>query len=184
MDERYRRALGAALAEITSDPEVIGVLFTGSVQQGRPQATSDLDFYVVTHKDHYWRDTRIYLGVKAELFINNVASMRWRITRPEEIAAAAGFATGEILLDRTGEVAELQALARQRWGAGPPALIDEQTALWRYALNDMVEDLHDVADAPVASQVQVYEIVDHVLAPFGGLLQFWESKKVTYPGGQ
>lgn len=237
MDERYRRALSAAMAEIAGDPEVVGVVFTGSVQQGRPQATSDLDLYVVTHKDHYWRATRIYEGVEAELFINNVASMRWRITRPDEIAATAGFATGEILLDRSGEVTELQALARQRWEAGPPALTDEQITLWRYTLNDLVEDLHDVADDPAACRVQgaaivakameafcklnrhwgdkpkrqvryiadrdpilgemlqgyysngmqpqqAFAIVDYVLAPVGGRLLVWESKKVTYPGGQ
>lgn len=77
MDDRYRKALNAALADVTADPEVIGVLFTGSVQQGRPQATS---------------------------------------------------------------------------GGLDPA--------------------------------QAVQIVEHVLAPVGGRLQLWESKKVTYLGGQ
>jgi enoyl-CoA hydratase/carnithine racemase len=34
MDNRYQKALEAALADLTADPAVVGVLLTGSVQQG------------------------------------------------------------------------------------------------------------------------------------------------------
>lgn len=236
MDRRYEAALQAALADLTADPEVVGILFTGSVQQGRPEHTSDLDLYVITHKPYYWRATRLYEGVETELFFNNVASMRWRITRPNEIAAMAGFATGEILLDRTGETAELQAVARARWEAGSPAPTEDEITMYRYGLHDRYDDLQDVAHDPVASKVaagalvqlameaycklnrhwgtkpkrlvayvkerdpllgvmlddyyargmhpkHAFEIVDYVLAPFGGRLQVWESKQVNYPGG-
>ena len=176
MDERYRKALDAAMADIATDSAVVGVLFTGSVQQGRPQATSDLDLYVVTHQEHYWRATRVYEGVEAELFINNVASMRWRITCPEEIHAAAGFATGEILLDRTGEVAQLQALARQRWEAGPPALTSEQIDLLRYSLNDLTEDLCDVEQDPAASRLQGATVVAKAMEAYCKLNRFWGDK--------
>lgn len=164
------------MAEITADPEVVGVVFTGSIQQGRPSRTSDLDLYVVTHKDHYWRATRIYEGVTAELFINNVASMRWRITRPDEVAATAGFATGEIVLDRTGEVAELQVLAIQRWEAGPAALSAEQVSLIRYTLNDLAEDLEDVAHDPVAAKLAGSGLVTKALELWCKLNRHWGDK--------
>ncbi|MFZ5816217.1 MAG: hypothetical protein ACOY93_13115 [Bacillota bacterium] len=166
MDDRYRRALDAAVAELMADPEVVGILFTGSVQQGHPDPTSDLDLYVVTHKRLTWRETRRCAGVTTELFINNVASMRWRITRPDEIAAAAGFATGVVLLDRTGEVAELQALARRRWEAPPPALTPEQVDLLRYALTDLAEDLEDVAHDPVNSRVVGAALIQQAMEAF------------------
>lgn len=164
------------MADITADPEVVGVLFTGSVQQGRPQESSDLDLYVVTHKDHYWRATRRYEGVVTELFINNVASMKWRITRPDEVAAAAGFASGDILLDRTGEMAELQAIARERWEAGPPGLRDDQVQMLRYALTDQADDLADVADDPVASRVQGAVLVSKAMDAFCKLNRHWGDK--------
>jgi predicted nucleotidyltransferase len=176
MDERYRRALAAAMSDITADPEVVGVVFTGSVQQGRPALTSDLDLYVVTHKDHYWRATRIYEGVEVELFINNVASMRWRITRPDEIAAVAGFATGEVLLDRTGEVSELQGLACQRWEAGPPELPEEQVRMVRYTLNDLCEDLRDVEHDPAAARVVGHAAVNQAMQAFCRLNRHWGDK--------
>jgi predicted nucleotidyltransferase len=176
VDDHYRKALAAAMADITADPEVIGVLFTGSIQQGRAQATSDLDLYVVTHKDHYWRATRRYEGVETELFINNVASMKWRITRPDEIAATAGFATGEILLDRTGELAELQVIARERWEAGPRPVSENQIVLLRYALTDLADDLADVADDPVASRVQGAALVSKATDAYCKLNRHWGDK--------
>ena len=176
MDDRFHKALAAAMADITADPEVVGVLFTGSVQQGRPQASSDLDLYLVTHKDHYWRATRRYEGVVTELFINNVASMKWRITRPDEVASVAGFATGEVLLDRTGEMAELQAIARARWEAGPPGFSDGQVQMLRYALTDLADDLDDVADDPVAGRVQGAALVAKAVDGFCKLNRHWGDK--------
>jgi len=176
MDDRYRKALDAALADVTADPEVIGVLFTGSVQQGCPDRTSDLDLYVVTHKEYYWRATRFYEGVETELFFNNVASMRWRITRPDEVAATAGFATGEILLDRTGEMSTLHQIARQRWEAGPPAPTDEQITAHRYHLNDLCEDLEDVANDPVASRVTGGAVVGMACQIYCTLHRLWATK--------
>jgi len=166
VDERYRRALDAAVADLTADPEVVGIVWTGSVQQGRAGRTSDIDLYVVTHKPCYWRATRVYEGVATELFINNVASMRWRITRPDEIAAAAGFATGQVLLDRTGEVAELRELARRRWEAPPPPLRPEQADLLRYHLTDLADDLADVEEDPVASRVVGAALVELAMKAF------------------
>lgn len=176
MDERYKRALDTVLADLQQDPEVVGVLFTGSVQQGQPDVTSDLDLYVVTHKDHYWRATRYYEGVEVELFFNNVASMRWRITRPQEVASCAGFATGEILLDRTGETTELQAIARQRWEAGPPAPTEQEVTLYRYALHDRYEDLADVEHDPVASKIAGAALMQQTLEVYCKLNRHWGTK--------
>ncbi len=166
MDDRYRIALDAATAEITADPEIVGILWTGSVQQGTPGVTSDLDLYVVTYKRLTWRATRRYAGVTTELFFNNVESMRWRITRPEEIAAAAGFATGEILLDRTGETAELQEIARRRWESPAPALSVEQVDLLRYGLTDLADDLDDVEHDPIASRIVGAAVVQQAMTTF------------------
>lgn len=166
MDSRYQKALDVALAELAADPEVVGILWTGSVQQGTPEATSDIDLYVVTEKPYYYRATRRYEGVITELFVNNVASMRWRITRPEEIAAAAGFATGELLLDRTGVMAELQKVAQDRWNAPRPALSEEQVKMLRYALTDLADDLDDVEHDPVASRVVGANLVQMAMEVF------------------
>jgi len=166
MDDRYRSALDLALADLKADPEVVGILWTGSVQQGEADLTSDLDLYVVTHKRLTWRATRLYAGVITELFVNNVESMRWRITRPEEIAAAAGFATGEILLDRTGEMEALQSLARRRWETPPPAPTPEQVSMLRYGLTDLADDLDDVEHDPISSRILGAAVVEQAMKAF------------------
>jgi predicted nucleotidyltransferase len=176
VDKRYRVALDAALADLTQDPEVVGILFTGSVQQGRPAFTSDLDLYVITHHDHYFRATREYHGVETELFFNNVPAMRWRISRPDDVHTMAGFATGEILLDRTGETVELVALARTRWEAGPPTPTPEQVMLLRYGLHDRCDDLSDVEHDPVASRLVGGALVTQALEAFCKLNRHWGDK--------
>ncbi|MFZ5823790.1 MAG: nucleotidyltransferase domain-containing protein [Bacillota bacterium] len=176
MDDRCRRALDATLSELRDDPEVVGVVWTGSFQQGSPDRNSDIDLYVVTHKRLTWRTTRRYADVTVELFVNNVASMRWRITRPGEIAAAAGFATGEVLLDRTGEVRELQAVARERWEAPAPPLTAEQVKLLRYALTDMADDLEDVEHDPVSSRIVGAALVQQAMEAFCRLHQHHGAK--------
>lgn len=155
---------------------MVGILWTGSVQQGTPDATSDIDLYVVTQKPYYYRATRLYEGVVTELFVNNVDSMNWRITRPDEIAAAAGFATGQVLLDRTGVVAELQETARKRWHAPRPALTAEQEKMLRYALTDMADDLDDVAHDPVAARVVGAALVEQAMEAFCKIHQHHGAK--------
>lgn len=182
MDDRYQRALAAAVAELTADPEVIGILWTGSIEQGRPDLTSDIDLYVVTEKDYYYRATRRYEGVIAELFVNNLASMRWRLTRPEEIAAAAGFATGRILLDRTGEMESLQELARKRWNAPRPALTAEQVKLLRYGLTDLADDLTDVAHDRVQGRVVGAALFQMAMEAFCKIHQYHGAKQKRIAG--
>lgn len=176
MNERYRLALQEVLAELQRDPMVIGILLTGSVQQGRPDTTSDLDLYVVTDADHYWRATRAYRGVTVELFCNNVASMRWRITRPDDWKTAAGYATGEILLDQTGVMAEFVALAKSIWEAGPPAPTETDITSIRYGLHDRYEDLKDVEHDPVASRLAGGALVLQALEAYCKLNRHWGDK--------
>lgn len=102
--------------------------------------------------------------------------MKWRITRPDEVASAAGFASGEVLLDRTGEMAELRAIARERWEAGPPGLRDGQVQMLRYALTDLADDLADVADDPVASRVQGAALVSKAMEGFCKRNRLWGDK--------
>ncbi|MDB4895198.1 MAG: nucleotidyltransferase, partial [Firmicutes bacterium] len=176
VDKRYRLALDAAVADLTQDPVVVGILFTGSVQQGRPAPTSDLDLYVITHHDHYFRATREYEGVQTELFFNNVAAMHWRLTRQDDVVAMSGFATGQLLLDRTGETAELIELARQRWDDGPPTPTPDQIKLLRYRLQDLYDDLIDVEQDPVASRLVGGALVAQALEVFCKLNRHWGDK--------
>ncbi len=62
MRDPYDRALEDAVRDLTRDPEVVGILFAGSVQQGHPGPTSDIDLYILTHKPYMWRATRLYAG--------------------------------------------------------------------------------------------------------------------------
>ncbi|MGE5672860.1 MAG: nucleotidyltransferase domain-containing protein, partial [Mycobacterium leprae] len=139
-EKRYIRVLHALLTELTAMPETDAVLFFGSVQRGQAQATSDLDLYVVTSGTEYWRAGRVLEGVEIELFFNPASKMRERLEQGDPVAIH-GFATGELLLDRSGVGAKLKTLARALWAAGPRPLTEWQMATWRYRLTDLAQDI-------------------------------------------
>lgn len=171
----YTEVLTAVLAELTAMAEVDAVLFFGSVQRGMAQATSDLDLYVVTSGTQYWREGRIQQGVEVELFFNPASKMRERLEQGDAVAIH-GFATGELLLDRSGAGAELQALGRRLWEAGPRPLTDWEQKTWRYRLTDLAQDLEDLSpDSPTARMLAGL-LVPRALEAYCELHRVWGDK--------
>lgn len=176
MNPRYREALDAVLNELKELPWVSGVLFFGSVQRGEAGPGSDLDVYVVTAGDQYWRATRYYRGVETELFFNPEPKMRERIESRRDVAAIHGFATGDVLMDRTGIMAELTARAREIWEAGPPAPTDDDILTWRYRLTSLRHDLEDVSADPVALRYMAGVLAQSSCQAFCAIRRIWGAK--------
>lgn len=171
----YNQVLQAVLAEITAMPEADAVLFFGSVQRGAAQATSDLDLYVVTSGTEYWRVGRVQDGVEIELFFNPAPKMRERLHSGDPVAIH-GFATGELLLDRSGVGAELAALGRELWAAGPKPLTEWQIATWRYRLTDLAQDLEDVLGEESTARLLAGLLVPRALEAYCELNRVWGDK--------
>ncbi|MDA8345710.1 MAG: nucleotidyltransferase domain-containing protein [Thermaerobacter sp.] len=125
---------------------LIGVLLVGSRAYGTPHPLSDWDFFVLI--DATWRQRRVLSvgGNEVELLINPVSQVRKEFKLWEHPATIDMFAHGLIVEDSTGQVAELQAEASRIWRAGPPPADPKWTALWRYALCDVVKDVQDLQD--------------------------------------
>jgi hypothetical protein len=134
----------ALQAEFEAMPEARGALFFGSGQRGRLDPHSDLDIYVLIVGDRRWNEGRLVEGRPIELAFSPVHGMSQHLREHNPIVTNA-FASGQILFDRSGEVAELAAEARRRWVAGPPPLTDADTLRWRFRLTDLLYDLLDLA---------------------------------------
>lgn len=171
----YRQVLQAVLTEITAIPEAEAVLFFGSVQRGEAQETSDLDLYVVTSGTEYWRVGRVQDGVEIELFFNPAPKMRERLQSGDPVSIH-GFATGELLLDRSGAGAELVALGRELWAAGPKPLTEWQVATWRYRLTDLAQDLEDVLQDGATARMLAGLLVPRALDAYCELHRVWGDK--------
>lgn len=148
--EPYSSALHAAVQHILEQvPDILGIVASGSIIQGHPAATSDLDLYVVHRQPWRQRQKHIFAGVPAEIFINPPFQVR-RYFAVEHQAGrpitAHLWATGQIILALDPEVEELQQEARQ-WLTQPPAYTPEQLTMRRYLAACRYEDATDIITA-------------------------------------
>lgn len=181
----YAKVLATILDEIRAMPDAEALLFFGSVQRGAALTTSDLDLYVVTSGREYWRVGRVEEGVQVELFFNPAPKMWERLEQGDGVAIHA-FATGELLLDRSGEGERLVARARQLWRDGPKPLTTWQQATWRYRLTDLAQDIEDLPPTSAEARLLAGLLVPRALEAFCGLNRIWGEKPkrlVAYIGG-
>lgn len=143
----YDDALGAALRYIRERYEPRGILVTGTIVRGVPHPASDLDIVVVN--PHPWRQRtqRVFETVPAEIFVNP----RFELEREFRRNADEGrpvmlhmIATGIILDDPDGSLADLQRVAREMLAAGPTCSRQHLTIL-AYGIATGFEDAVDIA---------------------------------------
>lgn len=144
--EPYSSALRAAVQHILAQvPALLGIVAGGSIIQGHPAATSDLDLYVVHQQPWRQRQQHTFAGVPAEIFINPPFQVRrYFVTEHQDgrPITAHLWATGQIILALDPEVETLQQEARQ-WLAQPPAYTPEQLTMRRYLAACRYEDATD-----------------------------------------
>jgi hypothetical protein len=145
---RFEAALAAMSAELSARSGVVGLLHFGSSQRGEAQEHSDVDLYAITSGESSGHIGRRVLGVPVEVSFGSVAQMRARIER-EAPAVVHAFASGSVLLDRSGQLRGLCEAASALWARGPTPLSEKALLVWRFRLTEMALDLEDMtAEAP------------------------------------
>lgn len=175
MDNRFIRALQCITDDLSADAEVIAAIFFGSVQRGEGSLGSDLDFFVVTNGTEYWRSAKQVDGVVAELFCNPLGKMRKGLEDEDQIALNA-FATGRLVLDRTGDGRELVELARRIWGSGPKPLSTEAAARWRYRITALVSDAQGLDPDSAEARLVAGMLVPLALEGYCALNRLWAEQ--------
>ncbi|KUM96975.1 nucleotidyltransferase [Streptomyces cellostaticus] len=131
-------------------PEARAAFLAGSVLTHRRTATSDLDIVVLlAGPPAPFRESLVYEGWPVELFVQTEGD--WRSFAERETAARSSpllamCAEGVLLADADGLGAALQAEARERLAAGPPAASVTELEDRRYALTDTLDDLRGCTD--------------------------------------
>lgn len=147
LDARYAAALQEAAACIIErfDPHTIFVC--GSIIRGNPDATSDLDLYVVHDAGWRQRVQKYFNGIPAEIFVNPPHQIERYFDeerREGRPLTAHMLATGFIVLDRQGTAAALQQRAQQMLHQMPDAS-EAHLVYQRYMLANRYEDAADIA---------------------------------------
>jgi len=117
----------------------------GSVARGSWTSTSDLDITVlIAGPPAPYRESLRYGGWPVELFVHTEASLaHYRGEDQDRRQPTMMRLVGEaiVLLDTDGSGARLQADCLAEVAAGPKPLTDDQLALARYRVSDLLEDL-------------------------------------------
>ncbi len=146
--ERYDTALREAVAFVSGHVEPRGIIACGSIIRGLPDASSDLDLYVINTENWRQRVQRIFNGIPTEIFINPVSAVEGYF-RDEQADArpstAHMLATGFVVYAIDSSVENLRQQARQLLTQPPPS--SETDLLFsRYAIATVYEDAFDKAE--------------------------------------
>ena len=142
----YDQALKLYQEKMIQDPEVVGMLATGSYAHGQLEPHSDLDVYVLLKPECLFRErgNTWINGIEIEYFKNPPQQIRayFRAERGRLVSAHM-FAHGIILYDPHGLVQELVSEAK--------TIIDQKPAPWpefkielnKYGIDDLRKDYED-----------------------------------------
>jgi hypothetical protein len=156
MDNGWRQAVERFLADWRDLPEVTGAMVCGSWVTGNPSAHSDIDLHIILRDGCPWRErgNRMVFGYHIEYFANPAAKHR-DYARDDasrrRIVNAHMFATGEIIFDATGELADLveegraDVERRLKEGFDRPGTMGVD--LLKYRLWDMRDNLEEAFEA-------------------------------------
>ena len=110
LDDHYAQALRAAVVYVLEHFDVHGIIVSGSIIRGNPNAGSDFDTYVIHAKPERQRIQKRFHGVPAEIFVNPPAAIRSYFQSEQKSGSpctAHMLTTGFVILDRNPVVQAL-----------------------------------------------------------------------------
>ncbi|MCL2593216.1 MAG: hypothetical protein FWD82_07600 [Defluviitaleaceae bacterium] len=144
----WQKELDVFLADFKYKNDVSGILVCGSFITGNPSKRSDLDVHIVLNESVLYKErgNKIVNGLLIEYFANPSREIlkyfKWDI-EDKSLMAQTQFATGEILLDKNGDIKHLKDIALKEieefYQDQEPAMSE----LAKYHLWDMADDLAD-----------------------------------------
>lgn len=147
---RYDRGLRVAVRFVLENYSVHGVVLSGTVLEGRPDARSDLDLYVIHAHPQRRRLQRWFNGIPTEIFVNPVPAIRaYFPVERERPSTATMLAKGHVIYAQDPIVGQLRAEAQQ-WLACMPEYSAEELRWLRYVIADQLDNAKDTATRDVA----------------------------------
>ena len=160
-DEKWRLALNKFLEPWLAQPEVVGALVTGSYVLGTNTPQSDVDVHVFLADGTSWKErgNTVTDGYLIEYFALPVGLYNKLFDMDHadnQRTNARMIAVGEIIVDKTGDVAKLKALSDQYMLKPFKQLSDEQIEDRKYWLWDSMDGLEDLLSSNAPNSEMVY----------------------------
>jgi hypothetical protein len=151
--EPYATALREAAQFVFSRVAPAGIIAAGSILRGKPDASSDIDLYVIHQGNWRQRVQKWFNGVPCEIFINPPAMIERYFDEEQNDATpmtAHMFATGFVVLNED-PIIDVLILRAKNLLAQPPRTNNLQLMMARYTAATQFEDAMDVAGRDIAT---------------------------------
>jgi predicted nucleotidyltransferase len=156
LSAKYDMALREAVSFVLGSFKPVGIIASGTVVRGNPDATSDIDLWVVHLEPIRQRIQKFFNGVPVEIFLNPPWTILTYFVQDQSDArpiSAHMMATGHVVLVTDPIVDELRRKA-QWYLTQPPDVSDEAIEGARYAAATRFEDATDIAmKEPIAASL-------------------------------
>ncbi len=149
MNDHYKIALEQALAWIKENHEPVGVIVSGSIIRGNPNANSDFDIYVIHEKNFRQRIQKYFNGVPCEIFLNSPAHIHSYLEaelKNNRPCTAHMLATGVVYLGESNtNILSLIEKAKQ-YQYKTTELTEQQVIAYKYGIATLFEDATDLLE--------------------------------------
>jgi hypothetical protein len=147
MNEYYTTALDQAINWIEANFKAIGIVVSGSIIRGNPNANSDFDIFVIHEGNFRQRIQKAFNGVPCEIFVNNPAriysyfDIELKANRP---VSANMLLTGKVVKGDDHPVIRDLLNKAKEFADKSPARTALQNLATRYEIATLYEDATDL----------------------------------------
>lgn len=175
----WEKALDKFLEDWQDREDVTGLLVCGSYITGGSSRRSDIDIHIVTSEENEWRErgNKIVDGYLIEYFVNPPKQIRAYFRedyQSNSITAPTQFATGRILLDKDGSIAQLKKEAEDWINREFKELDATSLSIMKYGLWDSLDNLRDLYEKKSKSFRYAYYSTIKGVFEFYSRYQRWE----------
>lgn len=169
------------ISKYLQDPNVIGMLLTGSHVHGDAGKNADLDLFIVL-KDSKTRERGniISNGVEIEFFINPVKQIEqyYESEYPNKINTAHMFANGIKIFEKGSDLQRLINLAHFYIEKELPNISDYEIYSYRYILDDYRKDLLDTVEIndSITFELLSGSFIKEAITILGKIKKFYPTK--------
>lgn len=179
LDQPYDESLKDAVKFILKKFSVQGIIVTGSVINGNPSKSSDLDIFVVNNRFERQRIQKLFNNVPVEMFISPPHVIRQEIEASRETGdctTANMFSTGFVIYDQNYLVYKLRNKAKEIITRGPSNSTNN-LLLNRYRIADTYENAVDIIEsdpytALILINQAIFDAINYKLRTLGK----WQPK--------
>ncbi|MCL2199699.1 MAG: nucleotidyltransferase domain-containing protein [Defluviitaleaceae bacterium] len=144
----WKNKLNTFLSDFEYADDIVGVLVCGSYITGNPTSHSDLDVHIILDNSVKYRErgNKIVDGLLIEYFANppnQILKYFEEDFQEKSLMCQTQFATGKIMLDKTGDTEALKKKAHKMISDFYATEKNDMSELDKYFLWDMLDDLQD-----------------------------------------